>query len=116
MKSLLKCVALTLVVGLLLYGVDALAAGNEGVFKRAANIMITTFKNVRMIVYILGAFGLIGIAIGGIFGKINFKWLAWLAVGLAIIAGADAIIRYATQDNSNLKSEAEGGYTEFDLK
>ena len=102
MKTLLKYAVWALVIGLFLYGFEALAAETAGgetnsAFKRAADIMTTTFKNVRMIVYILGAFGLIGIAVGAIMGKINFKWLAVLAIGLAIVAGADAIIKYATK-------------------
>ena len=114
MKSLLKYAVWALVIGLLLYGFDALAqsgtgSGNEGAFKKAANIMINTFKNVRMIVYILGAFGLIGIAVGAIMGKINFKWLGVLAIGLAIVAGADAIIKYATK-SSDRNATADGNY------
>ena len=107
MKTLLKCALFAIVMGLLLYGFDAWATGTEGPFKRAANIMIVTFKNVRMIVYILGAFGLIGIAVGAIMGKINFKWLAVLAIGLAIVAGADAIIKYATMNNQHTTVDSD---------
>ena len=110
MKSLLKYMVFALVAGLLLYGFDALAGNNEGAFKTAANIMGTTFKNVRMIVYILGAFGLIGIAVGGIMGKINFKWLAVLAIGLAIVAGADAIVKYATKNEERSVADSSGNY------
>ena len=122
MKTLLRYAVWALVIGLFLYGFDALAApnggtGNNSAFQRAADIMTKTFKNVRMIVYILGAFGLIGIAVGAIMGKINFKWLAVLAIGLAIVAGADAIIKYATkgegQDNEN---DTYGDKTFFDGK
>lgn len=119
MKSLLKYAMWALVIGLFLYGFEALAADNggtngQGAFKRAAEIMIKTFQNVRMIVYILGAFGLIGIAVGAIMGKINFKWLGVLAIGLAIVAGADAIIRYATtKSERNAAADSTYGDTEF---
>ena len=97
MKSLLKYMALALVAGLVFYGFDALAAtGSDNVFVNVAKVLAKTFKNVRVIVYIIGAFGLIGIAIGGIVGKINFKWLGYLAAGLAIVAVADWVITYAT--------------------
>ena len=96
MKSVVKFMVFALIVGIVLWGFDAAA---EGVFSRAGHILKTTFKNVRVIVYILGAFGLIGIAVGGILGKINFKWLAYLAIGLAIVAAADAIVRYAVSNN-----------------
>ena len=114
MKTLLKYAMWALVVGLFLYGFEALAQNAGGdtnsAFKRAANIMTTTFKNVRMIVYILGAFGLIGIAVGAIMGKINFKWLAVLAIGLAIVAGADAIIKYATKTTDRDSAKVDNTY------
>lgn len=114
MKKLLKYVALALIAGVLLYGFDAFAAtGGDGIFTRAVNILKTTFKNVRMIVYVLGAFGLIGIACGAILGKISFKWLAYLAIGLAIVAAADGIINYAI--HSNVNDEAQFGTTDYEL-
>ena len=115
MKSLLKYAAFAMVAGVLLLGFDALAAGSaNGIFNHAGNLLSTTFKNVRMVVYVLGAFGLIGIAVGGILGKVNFKWLAYLAIGLAIVAAADGIVRYAIQNNA--ESEANIGYSNYDLK
>lgn len=82
------------------YGFDAAAAGGgvtTDVWQKAFNTLVKVFKNVRVIVYVIGAFGLIGIAIGGIVGKINFKWLGYLAAGLAIVAVADGIITYVTK-------------------
>ena len=99
MKSVLKYLAFALVVGVLLYGFDAAAA--EDAFSRAIGTLGKVFKNVRVIVYVLGAFGLIAIAIGGIVGKINFKWLGYLAAGLAIVAGADAIVSYAQKSGTS---------------
>ena len=92
MKTLLKCLGLALIAGLVFYGFDAAAADNP--FTKALNVLAVTFVNVRKIVYIIGAFGLIGVAIGGIVGKINFKWLGYLAAGLAIVAVADLFIQY----------------------
>lgn len=96
MKTLLKCLGLALVAGLVFYGFDA-AAGDGQIWTNAFNTMVRVFKNVRTIVYVIGAFGLIGIAIGGIVGKINFKWLGYLAAGLAIVAVADLIITWVTK-------------------
>ena len=101
--KILKYMALALVVGLVFYGFDALAAGGSEnqIWTNAFNTMVRVFKNVRTIVYVIGAFGLIGIAIGGIVGKINFKWLGYLAAGLAIVAVADLVIRFATKAGSD---------------
>ena len=119
MKSLLKYAAFALMVGVLLFGFEALAegesGGSDGVFGHAANLLSSTFRNVRMIVYVVGAFGLIGIAVGGILGKISFKWLAMLAIGLAIVAAADGIVRYAIQNAES--NQADGvGYSQYQLK
>lgn len=59
--------------------------------KKVSNV----FENVRTIIFILGGFGLVGVAFAAIFGKINWKWFAALAVGLAILAAANAVVQYA---------------------
>ena len=35
------------------------------------------------------------VAFAAIFGKVNWKWFAALAVGLAILAAANAVVQYA---------------------
>lgn len=100
---------MALIVGLVFYGFDA-AAQEKQIWTNAFNTMVRVFKNVRTIVYVIGAFGLIGIAIGGIVGKINFKWLGYLAAGLAIVAVADLIITWVT------KAGQEGTTQTADIK
>ena len=99
MKSLIKFAAFALVAGIMLFGFDAAAAGD--LFQTAFSVVGTVFRNVRMIVYILGAFGLIGIAVMAILGKMQFKWLAYLAIGLAIVAAADLVVNYAITARTN---------------
>lgn len=83
---------------------DALAQGtaNTGtsIMSLAASKGVNTFRAVRTIIFIVGGFGLVGVAFGAIFGKINWKWFAGLAVGLAILAAAGAIVTYATGDGT----------------
>ena len=67
----------------------------------------TTFNNVKSIIFIVGGFGLVLLAFGAIFGKIKWSAFASLAVGLAILAAAGAIVKYATGDSS-LDSTAGG--------
>ena len=62
--------------------------------RKAAN----TFTAVKRIVFIVGGFGLVGIAFGAIIGKVKWTWFASLAVGLAILAAAGSIVEYATGD------------------
>jgi len=92
MKSLLKYAAFALVAGILLFGFDAAA---DDFWTKVFSNVGTVFRNVRIVVYIIGAFGLIGVAVGFIFGKLQLKWLAFLAIGLAIVAAADLVVNYA---------------------
>lgn len=78
----------------------SLAAGN-GLMNVAAGKAVTVFNHVKGIIFIVGGFGLVGIAFQAIFGKVKWSWFAGLAIGLAILAAASAIVNYATGDNMN---------------
>ena len=54
------------------------------------------FEKTRKIIFVLGAFGLVGLAFQAIFGKVKWSWFAGLAVGLAIVGAASAVVRYAS--------------------
>ena len=95
MKLFVKLAVFALIVGIVLFGFDA-AAATGNIFSRTFTVLGNVFKNVRVIVYIIGAFGLIGIAVMAILGKMQFKWLAYLAIGLAIVAAADLVVKFAT--------------------
>ena len=56
----------------------------------------SVFKSVKTIIFVIAGFGLVGLAWAAIFKKVDFKWLAALATGLAILAAASAIVEYAT--------------------
>ena len=58
--------------------------------------LIHLFQNVKLIVFIVGGFGLVAVAFAAIFGKIQWKWFAGLAAGLAILAAAAMAIEYVT--------------------
>ncbi|MBE6452243.1 MAG: hypothetical protein E7012_01980 [Alphaproteobacteria bacterium] len=85
---------------------DALAQSSAGsssgatVMSLAASKGVNTFKAVRTIIFIVGGFGLVGVAFVAIFGKINWKWFASLAVGLGILAAAGSVVTYATGDTT----------------
>lgn len=51
-------------------------------------------------VYILGAIGLVIIAVTAFLGRFNFKHLVALAGGLFIVAAADLIISFMTADTA----------------
>ncbi|MBR1915636.1 MAG: TrbC/VirB2 family protein [Alphaproteobacteria bacterium] len=74
--------------------------------KKASNV----FKSVRTIVFVIGGFGLVGLAVQAIFGKVKWPWFGALAVGLGVLAAAGALIEYATGDN--VTTTGNGGYAD----
>ena len=69
----------------------------------AANKAANVFQKVKIITFIVGGFGLVGIAYQAIIGKVKWGWFAGLAVGLALLAAAGAIVDYATGAGLNGK-------------
>ena len=78
-------------------------------FTTAQEKMGNLFQNVRQIVFIMGAFALVGFAIAAIFGKLEWKKVAILAVGLALLAVASQVVNYAIDKD---QMEADVDWTE----
>ena len=82
---------------LTLLAADSFAAGEGSSLMTTAQTKATNvFQSVKTITFIIGGFGLIGIAYQAIIGKVKWGWFAGLAVGLALLAAAGAIVEYAT--------------------
>ena len=88
----LCCLALIIAMG---FCADAWADGSS-LMNTAQTKTRNVFDSVKTSTFILGGFGLVGIAYSAIIGKVNWKWFAGLAVGLAILAAAGSIVEYAT--------------------
>lgn len=73
---------------------------NADVMSSATTKAAATFESIKKIMFVIGGFGLVGIAFGAIFGKVKWTWFAGLAVGLAILAAAGSIVNYATGDTA----------------
>ena len=95
LKKLFTLCSLALVFTLILTA-DSFA--EQGLMNVAAGKAVRIFNHVKMIIFIVGGFGLVGIAFQAIFGKVKWTWFAGLAVGLAILAAAGAIVNYASGD------------------
>lgn len=93
-RNIWTLAAMVLFVTLATVG-DAAAISGTDLMTKAQTKVSNVFENVRNIIFILGGFGLVGVAFAAIFGKLNWKWFAALAVGLAILAAANAIVQYA---------------------
>ena len=101
MKNLKKMMALCswVLVFTVVFASASFAAAGESVMQLALEKALLLFTNVKVIIFVVGAFGLIGIAFQAIFGKVKWTWFAGLAVGLAILAAAGAVVNYATGGN-----------------
>ena len=119
-KVFLKTTGWVVIVGILIWADHVWAAksaqSTQSAFQNAYNTLHATFVQARSVVYVLSGFGLIGVAVGAIFGKINFKWLAMICIGLAMLAGADNIVNYSTDINAVEKNSDYKGIGEEDFK
>ena len=108
-KNFGKVVAYALVLSVSFIG---LAEAN--VFGTATDKALQIFQNVRNITFILGGFGLVGLAFGAIFGRVQWKWFGALAFGLAVVAAAGAIIDYVTTAETTGVAKASdfGGFND----
>ena len=79
-------------------------------FSSAIQSGVDIFTSVRTIVYILGAFALAGFSTAAIFGKINWMWLASIALGLFLISIVDGIIDFVTDDTAVGSAIRSGTY------
>ena len=97
-KNIWTLVAMIFVVTVAMIG-DACA---DDVMGLALTKTRNVFEKVKSIIFVLGGFGLVAVAFLAIFGKVNWKWFAGLAVGLAILAAANAIVQYSAGANAGL--------------
>ena len=96
-KNIWTICCLTLVV--LLGSVDSAfaQAKAQDLMGTAQSKAVAVFKSVKAIIFVVGGFGLVALAFMAIFGKLDWKKFAMLAVGLAILAAAGAVVLVGAQ-------------------
>ena len=113
MKKYVKAIAMVALMAVVcLITATAAQAAGEQLFQTAQSTLIGVFKNVRVIVFVMGGFALVGFAIAAIFGKLDWKKVAILAIGLALLAVASQVVDYAVkagQGNGSVGSGATWG-------
>lgn len=82
------------VVSSILFASDAYADGE--VFSDLTTTGWTIFGGMRQIIFAASAFGIIAIAIGGLFGAFNWKWLSAIIIGVIVIALTASLVQYLT--------------------
>ncbi len=97
MKQRSKFLFLILLVGMALLPSGAFAADN--IFQIISNKMISTVIDIRRIVYVIAGFGLIMFTTLAIFNKISFKHLAYIMIGLSLLAVMMPFINYFSGAN-----------------
>lgn len=97
MKQYSKFLFLILLVGIALLPSGAFAADN--IFQIISKKMISTVIDIRRIVYVIAGFGLIMFTTLAIFNKISFKHLAYIMIGLSLLAVMMPFINYFSGAN-----------------
>ncbi len=95
-KNILTLSCMVLILAMAFVSDASAAADGNTLMDTAKTKAKSVFTSVKTIIFIVGGFGLVGLAWAAIFGKVNWKWFASLAVGLAILAAAGSIVEYAT--------------------
>ena len=67
-----------------------------GLFSGLINTGNKIFKGLRDLIYVVAGFGLIGVAVGGFFGNLNWKWLGAIIIALVVIATTGELINAIT--------------------
>jgi len=120
MNKYLKYLSLCLAAGLVFAAPDVLATNalstGSNPFDTTLTVMTDTFKNVRAVVYVAGGFALVGMAVASMLGKLAWKWLAAVAIALAIVAMAGAIVDYATGYRASRSAGNTPGFEDTLLK
>lgn len=69
---------------------------NKGLFAGLINTGREIFEGLRDLIYVVAGFGIIGVAVGGFFGNLNWKWLGAIVIGLVVIASTGELITAIT--------------------
>ncbi len=109
-NNLFTLLALGLVFTMAMVGDVSAQTTGTTVMDTATKKALNVFNAVKTIIFVVGGFGLVGLAFQAIFGKVKWAWFAGLAVGLAVLAAAGAIVKYATGQSQI--AEKEGGFND----
>ena len=79
-----------------LFFVSGTAWADDGIFSELTEKGAEIFTGMRDIVYVVAGFGIIGVAVGGFFGNLNWKSLSAIIIGLVVLAVTGAFVKYVT--------------------
>lgn len=98
-KKLYHLIPVLVLLALVFFPEMAWADETETIFAVIKKKAASSLKEIKMVVYIIGGFGLIGFAFMAVFNKISWKWFAHLAIGLFLVSAMGLFVDYfITQD------------------
>ncbi len=106
MKKLSSVLTIALTFAFVLLATNAMATSSSDAFDIVQEKLIGAFTDSKLVIFIVGGFGLIAVAFLAIFGKVHWKWFAGLLIGLAVVAGAGMVVDYATGEG-NMQTNLE---------
>lgn len=86
---------------LALSAIGATDVAAQGVWTTLQSKTSEGFTNTRNLVFLLGGFGIIGLAVMAFFGRFQWKWFAALIGGMVLLAVTGSVIEYVTTSNSS---------------
>ncbi len=113
-KNNIWTIACIAIIAILTMAGDASAqtiSTNSSIENIAKNKTASVFAAARNIMFVVGGFGLIAVAFMAIAGKVQWKMVASIGIGLGIIAAASAVINYAITNDGNSKAYVDYGDT-----
>lgn len=103
-KNIIQLLVLTLVI---IFGITGVA--EAGVFSSATSKAQEIFESLKKLIFVLGSFGLVGIATGAMFGKVKWSWFATLSVGLFMVSFADQVVDFIT-------AAPQGSFNQYNME
>lgn len=97
-KNFLVVTLLIFMVSSVLFATDSYALFDDLTSKGAE-----IFTGMRDIIYVVAGFGIIGVAVGGFFGTLNWKWLGAIIIGLTVIALTGSFITAVAGPEATVK-------------
>ena len=89
-----------LYAGLLVYALSLILFSTDSyaVFENLTQTGSSIFEGMRKVIFVSAGFGIIAVALGAVFGVLNWKWLSVIIIGVVVIALTQALLVYLAQD------------------
>ncbi|MBR2299128.1 MAG: hypothetical protein IJ870_00960 [Alphaproteobacteria bacterium] len=87
-----------LLAGLLAFAFSSIlcATDSYAAFETLTETGSEIFEGMKKVIFAAAGFGIIAVALGGIFGVLNWKWLAAIIIGVVVIAATGGLLNYMT--------------------